>query len=104
MNTASDCYGLQPLTFWQRVANRFFPQRHEPAPEDLEGFAPSYMVTDVYAVLDWKDRLRVLVSGRLRIETRTKTDVIVGRSESTSVVNVLPPRSQFPRSPTQTGD
>lgn len=96
MNATSDCYGLAPLTFWQRVANRFYPQHHEPAPEDLDGFAPSYMVTDVYVVLDWKDRLRLLVSGRLRVETRTKTDVIVRKTESTSVVNVLPPRRAHP--------
>lgn len=92
MNSSVDSCGLPPTTFRKRIANRLFPQRWEPAPEDLEGFAPSYLVTGVEAVFDWKDRLRLLVSGRLRVEIRTKTDVIVRKTESTSVVCVLPPQ------------
>lgn len=75
----------------QRLVERFFPGRWNEPPEDLEGFAPSYMVTEVVTVLDWKDRLRVLVSGKLKVSTQTKTDVIVRKMASQSAVYVLSP-------------
>ena len=39
----------------------------------------------------WRDRLRVLVSGKLHVQTNTKTDVSVGRSQSWGAVWVEPP-------------
>jgi hypothetical protein len=78
-------------TLLERFVDRLFPARHLDIPEDLEGFAPSYMVTGVFARLDWQDRLRLLVSGKLHVEIRTKTDVIVSKMVSQSVVYVLPP-------------
>lgn len=75
----------------RRFVDRLFPYNHLDAPDDLEGYAPSYMVTDTYSYLDWKDRLRVLVSGKLRLKTQTKTDVIVTKMVSTSALTVLPP-------------
>jgi hypothetical protein len=75
----------------QRLVERLFPGKWNEPPEDLEGFAPSYMVTEVVAVLDWKDRLRVLVSGKLNVSTQTKTDVVVNKMDSKSAVYVLSP-------------
>ena len=72
---------------------RLFPAQWVQIPEDLEGYAPSYIVTRVVSHLDWKDRLRVLWSGRLAVETQTKTDVVVNKMVSQSVVYVLPPNS-----------
>lgn len=78
-------------TRFQRLVERMFPGRWNSPPEDLEGFAPSYMVTEVIAVLDWKDRLRVLVSGKMKVSTQIKTDVIVHKMISQSAVYVLSP-------------
>jgi hypothetical protein len=77
----------------QKLLARIFPTRRVEIPEDLEGFAPSYIMTRVVSTLDWKDRLRVLWSGRLAVETQTKTDVVVNKMVSQSVVYVLPPAS-----------
>lgn len=86
------CYvAIDAPTLLERLWRRLFPGRYREIPEDLEGFAPSYMMTDVRIRLDWADRLRVLVSGNLRVETTTKTDVIVSKMDSQSVVCVLPP-------------
>lgn len=38
------------------------------------------------------DRLRVLVSGRIRIESRTVTENIIGESKTKSVFEALAPR------------
>lgn len=83
-------------SFMQRFWSRLYPQQRVPIPEDLEGFAPRYMTTGVVAHFDWKDRLRVLVSGNLRVEIQTKTDVMVTKMVSQSVVSVLPPGKHTP--------
>jgi hypothetical protein len=54
-------------------------------------FVPSYMMTETVAVLDWKDRLRILVSGKLMVSVATRTDVIVFKCQSVSKVSVVPP-------------
>lgn len=89
-------YAADNRPLWKRWLSRLFPQQYLPIPEDLEGFAASYMVTGVVAHLDWKDRLRVLVSGNLRVEIQTKTDVIVTTMVSTSLMSVLPPGKHSP--------
>lgn len=76
---------------WQRLKTRLFPARRVPIPEDLEGWAPSYIETHVVSVLDWKDRLRALVSGRIHVQTRTKTDVVVSKMAADSVIYVEAP-------------
>jgi hypothetical protein len=89
---AGGCYvAVAPLTPLQRLWRRLYPSRHLQIPEDLEGFAPSYMLTLVMIRLDWADRLRILVSGNLRVETHTKTDVAISKMDSQSMVTVLPP-------------
>lgn len=76
---------------YQRLVSRLFPGRYLDCPENLDGFAPAYIMNDVITVLDWKDRLRLLWSGKMRCHTRIKTDVVVSRMESESAVYVLPP-------------
>jgi hypothetical protein len=87
------CYvAADEPTILHRFLARLFPARYLlEIPEDTEGFAPSYIVTKVVSHLDWKDRLRVLISGNVHCETRTKTDVIVNKMVSESVVYVMPP-------------
>jgi hypothetical protein len=76
---------------YQRLVGRLFPGRYLECPENLDGFAPAYVINEVVTVFDWKDRLRLLWSGKLRVHTRIKTDVVVSRMESESAVSVLPP-------------
>lgn len=64
--------------------------------EEEPGFAPGALVTDTVVHLDFLDRLRVLVGGRLRIEVSTKTDVLVKKSKSMSAVGVMPPSYPIP--------
>lgn len=78
-------------TIWQRLG---FGRARAPRPEAdeyLEGFAPSWFVVGTYCHLDWRDRLRVLISGNLHVEQAVKTDVLIGRSRAHSAVSVLPP-------------
>jgi hypothetical protein len=85
-NQGGAFYAPDTRNWWQRLLSRMFPARSVPIPEDLDGWAPSYMQTHVVATLDWRDRLRVLVSGKVHIQTNTKTDVPVGRMHSDSAV------------------
>jgi hypothetical protein len=82
-------------TIWHRLG---FGMAYVPPPdEDQErhlseqGYCEGALVTDTFAHLDWKDRLRLLVSGRLMVHVRTQTDVMVRKSMSQSAVRVLPP-------------
>lgn len=86
-------------TFGQRVAwalgfcrkrdDDLFDWRMMEPPE--EGFTPSCLHTETHCVLDWKDRLRVLVTGHIVVDVWTKTDVLVKRSKSRSQIAVLLP-------------
>ena len=89
--TGGAFYAVDTRPLWKRLLSRLFPMRQPTIPDDLEGWAPSYMQTHVVAVLDWRDRLRVLVSGRIHVQTNTKTDVNVERMQSWSAVYVEPP-------------
>lgn len=62
-----------------------------------EGWAPSWFIIGTKARLDWKDRIRVLISGKVMIEQAVKTDVIIGRSRSTSAFSVLRPDADVRR-------
>lgn len=77
---------------WDRV----YPRVSLPEPELEAGLAPNglaagYLVSRVVIRFDWKDRLRILVSGRVEVQVQTTTDVFVRAAVSKSVVNVLPP-------------
>lgn len=78
--------------FWRRLG---FGAVFVPAPEDDaaigEGFAPGRLVVRVVTVLDWRDRLRLLVSGRLFSFVSVQTDKIVVRARSEAKTGVLPP-------------
>lgn len=56
-----------------------------------KGFAPSCLHTETHCVLDWRDRLRVLLTGHVLVDVWTKTDVEVKKSYSRSQIAVLPP-------------
>lgn len=84
------------VSIWQKLG---FGAGRRPRFEDdepgLEGFAPSYLRIEIIAVLDWRERLRALVSGKLQISVATKTDLPVEKAISRSVVYVLAPNYQL---------
>lgn len=76
-----------PLTWSQRAMQRLFPKHY------VEYSDEPRMSSYVHIRFDWVDRLRVLVSGYVLVETRTKTDVEVSYASSKSAVSVMPPGS-----------
>jgi hypothetical protein len=82
--------------FWRRLG---FGVAHCKRPdEDREGFAPGYGCSEVYLWLPWRERLRVLISGKAMVEMLHQTDVMPGRWESVSAFKVLPPNYPMQRS------
>lgn len=62
-----------------------------PTPSNMEDdprYAPGALVTIVRTELDWADRLRVLISGRVVTQTRTVTDVPIGVAISRSSFSI----------------
>lgn len=53
--------------------------------------AEACLTAGAYCYIDWKDRLRLLVSGKLMVDIAIKTDVIVRKSIAKSNISILPP-------------
>lgn len=76
-------------TIWQRLG---FGGCSSPNLDDVDDdYAPGAIGIVTTVRFDWLDRLRILVSGNVMVNTRCRTDVIVERSMSRSAVSVLPP-------------
>ena len=83
-----------PEPFWGRVWRKLgFRWGHVPYRDDSEedGWAPGAFIVGTNIHLDLVDRIRVLISGDIHVETRIKTDVSIGRSNAISNVGILPP-------------
>lgn len=74
-----------PRSLAQRLLHRLFPH----VPMEI-GDEPAFS-TETTLMLDWRDRLRVLVSGCIRISHRHVTDVEVKRVSSSCVFFVESP-------------
>ena len=77
-------------TFLERIGWKLFPH---PMPEDAD---PENKFKDMIIVKTyWRpsifDRLRLLVSGRLVVETRAATENVIGNHNAVSTVRVAPP-------------
>lgn len=59
-----------------------------------------YFGTTVVTHWDWKDRLRILISGKTLVRTAHRTEVEVERVRSASVSSVLPPGKLKPMAST----
>ncbi len=90
-NQGGAFYAPDTRNWWQRALSRLFPAQPRPQLEDVDGMAPGYLSTEVTAYLDWADRLRVLVSGKVHVSTSTRTDVNVTKVHSESAVWVEAP-------------
>lgn len=78
-------------TFVQRVWRRLgFGFAHLPYPREADE-EHGHVSSDIIAVLDWRDRLRTLVSGRVNVRLSLLTTAPVTVLKSESAVKVLPP-------------
>jgi hypothetical protein len=73
-----------PWTWRERLRFRLFPIRHCELPEAPATYADCVVVKTVTS-LSLADRVRVLLSGKLTVETRTVTENIVGGTATSSV-------------------
>lgn len=71
-----------------------------PPEQDVAGMAPASLHVATVVNLSLADRLRLLVTGRLAVNTAVKTDVPVAQARSVAVVGVLPFTLE-PRRPTK---
>jgi hypothetical protein len=75
-------------TIWHRLG---FGRARRSLPEQDERFVEGALVTESTIYLDWTDRFRTLISGRINHVTITQTDVSVNCARSVSSVKVMPP-------------
>lgn len=73
-----------PWTWRERLKWKLFPSRHCELPSAPATYQDCVVVRTV-AMLSFADRVRVLLSGRLTIETKTVTENIVGAAVTSSV-------------------
>jgi len=71
----------------RRLLRRLFPARALPPVNS----PLTYIITAVHVRVSWADRLRLLASGRARINVRTYTDVEVKQAASVSAFEVEAP-------------
>lgn len=93
---ATDVHGNEcMMPIWKpwhrRLLDRLFPYLHQPDPAWAEGFTAGCCRSRTLMVLDWKDRLRVLVSGKVNLEQVHQTDVPLGKLKTVGAVCILPP-------------
>lgn len=92
-------------TIWERLG---FGRGHVPRESDEEekrllelGYSADTLTTEIVVQFDWVDMLRLLVTRRISIETRTRTFESVRGAISASAVRVMAPGdlglSQIPR-------
>jgi len=83
-----------PWKFWRALG---FGRRHIDWPDgEADGYAPGALATDTHVHLDLADRFRVLLTGYIRVDVRTLTDVPVKRAKSFSQVSVPIPEGKKP--------
>ena len=82
------------IGFWSQIARLFgYGDCLQPDFENdpfAEGYAEASLQTVVFVHLDFKDRLRLLLTGNMVVRTSTKTDQIIMRSYSKSKTSILP--------------
>lgn len=76
-------------TLRERIANALFPPSHIDAPEIANQHDVIHTHTE--ARLSWDDRLRILISGRCRVTTKTATEHQIGNHATAGHFVVLPP-------------
>lgn len=75
------------IRFWRALG---FYEKRAPIP-DADDLDPDWRIIATIGVLDWKDRLRVLISGRIMAHQIMRSEHPMGRVAYNAVVSVLPP-------------
>lgn len=73
------------VTLWTRLKWKLFPIATRPLnPNDSR----TYITTTIWITVDWKDRIRMLILGRAKLQVITYTDIEVKEANSLSVFSV----------------
>lgn len=91
MNTETVCTEAMPPK--RRLIDRIYPHHYCdcPEPDEIIRGAGDVINVEVEVRLDWKDRLRTLVSGRLFVQARVATEKPCGATKANSVCYPLAP-------------
>lgn len=84
------CYALDERPLWKRWLLKIWPWTHQEV-GDLPTWAQDAIYCENRVELSFADRLRVLVSGRVRVRSQTLTENKPGRVETVSLAHPLPP-------------
>lgn len=90
-NTSNYCVAYNS-TFLERIGWKLFPSKHCEMPPPKEGcLMGDGLVCRTEVQLSIIDRLRALVSGRVRVETKTSTENVLGWNSTNAVGFVAAP-------------
>ena len=91
-NCGNTCFGQEPEEpgFWERTAMRLFPLQPAEIPEGVVG--EDVITNRTWINFSLVDRIRILVSGRVFVETKLVTEKVVGQAVGQSEASVLAPR------------
>lgn len=81
----------RPWTWRDKLRCKLFPPQHCELPE-APATHKDVLVCKVFSELSMIDRLRVLITGRIKVETRTVTENVIGDTKTNSVFSALPPK------------
>lgn len=91
MNTSiENCANTEPRT--SKIKRFFFPFTHCEYPEPEENNHSDYkgfFRTETTCYIDWKDRIKILFTGKILVTVKTVTEHEVGKSISTASFNVI---------------
>ncbi len=81
-------------TLRDRISWRLFPPNYRKWPDNIPQAATlkGHMFSNTVIYLGWQDRLRVLISGRIRCEVMTLMDMQPTKYHSVSAIETLPPK------------
>lgn len=91
MDTEQNHYMPVAPTWKDNLRWKLFPSRHCDLPEAPATYKDVLMCR-TWVTLGWIDRLRMVLTGHLLVETRSVTEHKVGNSITRSACYVLPPR------------
>lgn len=92
MENVKECqnyYQEYKPTLWNRMGfNTCYASIEDADHPDL---AEAHITTHIFTHFDWRDRIRILLSGKIMTAIATKTSTPVEKAVSASKVSVLPP-------------
>ena len=84
------------------LIQRLFPGRLPPAPDFDDDAGQDVLTTTSITVLNWKDKIRVLISGKIKVQISIVLSAVVDPLETVGNFHVLPPNYPLPSKPPMT--